>query len=191
MSKNSKVQFAAYVAPLVIGGCSASPSTPVRSVNDALETRTPSAQRASELGPYASQAFPMLGAITAICLSDEKERTKFSQSADPERFCVDRYGLDESQARLLMAPGANVEVPCTPDKKQISSVVDALRRELARKAPAVGNRATLASFDRDRLKRYPTVAALYRAYAVGDVEPPASWEDSLTAELQQHPENIW
>lgn len=190
MSKDRRTQLALYVAPLVITGCGASQTLP-QSATHASQSQAATTQPASEKGPFASPAFPLLGAVAAICLSDERERSRFSQSADPESFCVERYGLDESQAKLLMAPAANAEVPCSPDDAQVARVVGALRQELAGKAPAAARSGRLAGVDPNRLKRYPMVAALYRSYVLGDSQPPESWDAELTSELKQHPENIW
>jgi hypothetical protein len=148
-------------------------------------------------GPYYSATFPLLGAVTAICCH-KGEREKFWEDKEydmsaPIAFCKERYGLAESHIRLLLAPEATSVRPCFPNEQEAGLVADAVIAELTGKKPPTTPKKG-EPFDPSLEARYPTVAALYRAYELGGGQPPPNWQKDLAIEFKKAAKNqddIW
>ena len=140
-------------------------------------------------GPYYSAEFPLLGAVTALCCNrTEREKSWEDKQFDmstPVAWCWDRYGLSDAHTRLLLAPEAQRARPCLPTEEQAELVAHAVIAELSGKKPSTTPKTISQPFDPPLETRYPTVAALYRAYVLGSGHPPPNWQKDLVAEFRK------
>jgi len=145
------------------------------------------------VGYYKSDEFPLLGLVTAVCCGNRSERERFSRSVDYYAYCVARYGVSDTQARVMTAAAHNPAAEdqlCVPTHEQLVAIVDAMVLELTDAVPSPVVQAY--KLDPHLTHLFPTLDNLYAYYVIGTgAAPDANWRVPLLAEFDQFGTFIW
>ena len=131
-------------------------------------------------GKYYCAAFPFVSATLAITCGTSDERRLFWAPNSPSDFCHIRYGLNDTQTAVLLAPTVKFGVtPCHPNNDELDAVLEELEREINHGKPTHGSTAPL---DPNLEQRYPTMVALCKALCDRAESAPKHWRRSLKNE---------